>query len=122
MMETTNIDLIDDLSLAEQDAFTMSRAALLLDQGRGDKKVLAQALDHNVQIWSAIRAVAVRSGGHFPRPVKENLTRLADYVTGTTFAGGVELSTDALDSLININLQICEGLLEGQRRAQDATH
>ncbi len=122
MMEKTNTVPVDDLSLVEQDAFTMSRAALLLDQGRANKQALAHALDHNVQIWSAIRTVVERPNSQFPRHVKENLTRLADYVTGTTFGSGVDLSPDALDSLININLQICEGLLEGQRRTQTVTH
>jgi flagellar biosynthesis regulator FlaF len=107
------------LSLTEQDAFSLSQAAVMLDQARSQRNNndLAAALDHNMELWVAIRTLVSRSDSRVPASVRDNLVRLSNFVAQTTLDKGIELPADMLDSLININLQISEGLLEGRAKA-----
>ena len=105
------------LTLSEQDAFSLSRAAVMLDQAKGDdsKETLAAALDHNLEIWVGIRTLVAQPENKIPQEVQNNLTKLANYIADTTMGHGIDITEDAIDSLININLQISEGLLEGTK-------
>ena len=42
--------------------------------------------------------------------------QLSNFVAQTTFSQGAAISDSSLDCLININLQLSEGLLEGHNR------
>lgn len=108
-------DTFDDLSAVEKDAAALSDAAIRLDQARGDEKMLVAALDHNLELWVGIRTIVSQWSKHNPLPMeaRENLVKLSQYVADTTFAHGKDMSDKTLDSLININLQIAQGLLEG---------
>ena len=107
---------IDKLSAPEKDAAALSDAAVRLDQARGNPSSLAAALDHNVELWVAVRTFVSQWAKEHPLPmeVRENLVKLSHYVADTTFKYGIEMSDKTLDSLININLQIAQGLLEGR--------
>jgi len=113
LLEAINVD---GLSLTEQDAFSMSQAAVLLDQARakGDMKALAAALDHNLELWVGLRALVSRPEVRVSQNIQENLTKLANYVADATMSHGVEIPEKTLDTLINIDLQVSEGLLEGK--------
>jgi flagellar biosynthesis regulator FlaF len=104
---------LDDLKPGEQDAFGLVQAAVALDSARNDSAALAAALDHNMQLWVAIGTLAESPTNSLPATVKDNLVRLSKFVSETTLAHGVSIAQDALTTLININLQISEGLLEG---------
>ena len=106
-----------DLNAREQDAYGLSEAAVMLDHARGDQGRLASALDRNMEVWVAIRTLVTRDDNGLPRETKENLVKLSQFITDTTMAQGVEMPSQVLDTLININLQISEGLLEGSRAA-----
>ena len=106
----------ENLSPAEEHAFNMAQAAVMLDQSRGDLGKLAAALEHNLELWVGVRTLISRPDSHTSPELRENLTRLADYIAGTTMTHGVEISPEALDTLININLQVSEGILEGAGR------
>lgn len=109
----------DDLDIYEQEAFGLSRAAVLLDQARStpdDPLKMTQALQHNLELWVAIRALVSREDNNLPDEVKNNLSRLSKYVADTTFKTVDGISDQVMDSLININLQISEGLLEGAKK------
>ncbi len=54
----------------------------------------------------------------FSDALRENLSRLSRYVVSTSHGQGTEMGEAVLDTLININLQISEGLLEGAERAE----
>ena len=97
----------------------MSRSSVRLDQARlaNDKGELALALDENLELWLTIKTIVMGEDSQFDNDLKNNLTKLADYVAATTLQQGVEISETALDTMININLQISEGLLEGGDRA-----
>jgi len=108
----------DDLLAQEEDAYSLMQAAVLLDQARNCKEgseeaTLEAALNNNLELWIAIRAAISQPANRFPDTVKENLVRLSKYVVSTTRIHGSAINEHALATLININLQISEGLLEG---------
>lgn len=108
---------MESLKIGEEDAFGLVEAAITLDQSRGDKARLAAALDQNLQLWVAIRTLVSETGNTLPDAVKSNLKRLSDFVAETTLKKGVEVSDTTITTLINVNLQISEGLLESANRA-----
>jgi len=110
----------EQLSPAEQKAYALSRAALALDHARQarqsdqDPVTIVEALNHNLELWVGIQSMVKTANGSLPEEVKSNLWKLGDFVIGTTFRNGHDIADQALETLININLQISEGLLEGQ--------
>ena len=114
----------EPLSISEEEAFDLSRAAGMLDQANGmleqakknraDKAALAAALNHNLALWVAIQGMVEQRDNDLPETVKDNLILLANFVADTTFKSAEGLRDETIDTLININLQISEGLLEGQ--------
>ena len=97
----------------------LSEAAVRLDAARGnganrDVKKLASALENEMEVWTAIRTAATRWTEDDRQATRQNLCRLADFVSGTIMSAGVDISDSTLNTLININLQIAEGLLEGE--------
>jgi len=118
MMQQAYTPGVEELSLTEQDAFSLSQAAVKLDQARNQKNnnELAAALNHNMELWVGIRTLVSRSGSPVPAAVRDNLVKLSNFVAQTTLDKGVQLAPETLDSLININLQISEGLLEGRSK------
>jgi hypothetical protein len=108
---------IESLNAGEQDAFGLVEAAITLDQSRGDKARLAAALEQNLQLWVAIRTLVSDAESRLPDAVKANLCRLSDFVADTTLKKGVDISDNTITTLVNVNLQISEGLLESANRA-----
>ena len=121
------------LTISEEEAFGLSRAAVMLDQAtvmldqakqnRADKAALAAALNHNLELWVAIKEMVERRDNDLPETVKDNLISVAKFVADTTFkiAEGLKDETidtlidiKTIDTLIDINLQTRESLLEGQ--------
>ncbi|MDV7339048.1 flagellar biosynthesis regulator FlaF [Terasakiella sp. A23] len=112
-MADTNFE---ELSVQEKDAFGLSRAAVELDKARQDKgnqAGLANALNHNLELWVAIRTFVSKEENNVPADVRENLLKLGQYVAEVTFKSADGISDQDVSSLVNINLQISEGLLEG---------
>jgi len=105
----------ETLTPPEQEAFSLSKAAIMLDQSRRDKKRLAAALENNMELWVAIRMLASRDDSGLAAEVRDNLIKLSQFVAETTMNHGVDISTESVDTLINVNLQISEGLLEGAK-------
>ncbi len=109
----------DELLAQEEDAYCLMEAAVLLDQARnneggGGEAAMEVALNNNLELWIAIRAAISQPVNRFSGEVKENLIRLSKYVVSTTARSqGNAVTAQALATLININLQISEGLLEG---------
>ena len=108
----------DDLTVIEQQAFSLAQAAILLDQARtneGDTNNLAQALEHNLQVWVEVGVLVKETERQLTNNVRKNILKLRDFIAGMTMQYGVNISEATLNTLININLQISEGLLEGAR-------
>jgi flagellar biosynthesis regulator FlaF len=106
----------DQLSSHEEAAFALSKAAVMLDQARDEQGKLAAALDNNMEVWVAIKTLVGQSDVRLPDETRGNLVKLCQFVTQTTMAQGVEMPSEVIDTLININLQISEGLLEAQAK------
>ncbi len=104
---------LQSMSTREKDAFALTEAAVGLDRARGKAADLAAALEHNLELWVAIRTLVSRPGNALPATIKHNLVQLSGFVTGTTWRDGVAIPDSRLNTLININLQIAEGLLQG---------
>ena len=112
-------DDLPDLSAIEAQALVLSQAAIGLDQARSggrDPRALASALEANIQVWAAIRALVEDPSSPMQSNIRDNLLRLSMFVASTTFMHGVDINDSTLNTLININLQISEGLLEGAKR------
>jgi flagellar biosynthesis regulator FlaF len=105
------------LSVPEEQAFQLSQAALKLDHARakGEARELAAALDKNLEVWVALRTIVTRDDCSLAPETKQNLVKLSHFVAEKVFAGPEKLTDSALDTLINVNLQISEGFLEGAK-------
>lgn len=115
---TAENDDLSNLSLPEQEALSLANAAIALDQARAAEnrtEALVEALNHNLEVWVAIRALSRSPSSPLPPAIRNNLMRLSNFVAQTTFAAGPAISDSSLNSLININMQLAEGLLEGQK-------
>ena len=104
------------LSASEEQAFQLSRAAILLDQAKVERAKLTEALETNLAVWVALRAMVTSDGCQASPQVVENLVRLSNFVADKTLAGAEVVTDTAIDALINVNLQISEGLLEGAKQ------
>lgn len=99
----------------EMDAAAFSQAAYVLDQARqkiGDKDACEKALKYNQLLWSIVQADVAEGNNELPDELKANLMSLSLFVDKQTSKGLSDLTEELLDSLININLNISEGLME----------
>ena len=101
----------------EMDAAAFSQAAYVLDQARqnlGEVDACEKALTYNQLLWSIIQADVAEGKNVLPDELKANLMSLSIFVDKQTSKALANPSEDIFDSLININLNIAEGLMEGQ--------
>ncbi|SMH35680.1 DUF2934 domain-containing protein [Azospirillum agricola] len=104
-----------NFAVAEQDSVALLHAASLLLDADTPEKVNV-ALDHNLKLWIAIKAVLLNGDSPIEPEVKANLRNLAQYVVGTTMeATGGSIEERRLVSLARLNMGIAEGLLGGQQ-------
>lgn len=107
------------MSLLEEDALALTQAALRISKAmeEKDEEALAQALDSNLELWVGIRTLVSRPDNQLPPEIKDNLTRLSQFVSQKTMEMRNGIKTESLEALVNTNLQISEGLLEGMGNA-----
>lgn len=106
-------------SLAKEEAFSLLKCAIDISHARDtdDKAELVSALDNNMKLWVYIKTLANSKDTKLPKETKNNLIKLADYVSAKTLEVGKDidnLNDKALDSMIMTNLQISEGLMARQ--------
>lgn len=116
---TGSSDDLADLCAAEKDAFSLCQVVLMLDEARAnkDEAAIKAALAINMELWVGIRAFASSPSNGLVDVVRGNLITLSQYVSGKTVKQMQGLDDSVLDTLVNINLQISEGLLEGVNKA-----
>lgn len=104
----------------EEDAAALTRVALAMSSARetNDREALSAALDTNLELWIGIRTLAERADSPLPQEVRDNLIRLAGFVSRTCLGTRESIADEDLDAMINANLQISEGLLESQAAAR----
>ncbi len=103
----------EELTAPEESAFGLSQAAVMLDQGRNDKGMMASSLERNMEVWIALRFMVSNDETRIANEAKDNLIKLSQFVAESTMKHGCNIPSETIDTLININLQISEGLLEG---------
>lgn len=113
-MNMINTTKPTELSLIEEDALALTQAALEISHAHEskDEKRLASALDRNMQLWVGIRTVVSAADNPLPMAIKDNLIRLSSFVAQKTFDMQNGPAKKTIESLVNTNLQIAEGLLE----------
>ena len=94
----------------------MAKCGLDLSQAAksNDKASLVEALDNNQKLWIMIKTLMVKGKSKLAGSTKDNLIKLADYVAKNTIKIGQDLDNldmKMLDSFVNINRHISEGLL-----------
>lgn len=102
--------------MAQQEAYYLAKCGLDLSQAAKskDKASLVEALDNNQKLWIMIKTLMVKGKSKLAASTKDNLIKLADYVAKNTIKIGQDLDNldmRMLDSFVNINRHISEGLL-----------
>ncbi len=110
-------------SLAKEEAFSLLKCAVDLASARDENNTnaLVSALDNNLQLWVYIKTLAKAKDTKLPDETKSNLIKLADYISSKTLELGKDISNvndRVLDSMINTNLQISEGLMSNNGSQQ----
>lgn len=103
-------------SLAKEEAFSLLKCAVDIAAARDENNTdaLVSALDNNLQLWVYIKTLAKSEDTQLPAETKSNLIKLADYISSKTLELGKDINNvndKTLDSMINTNLQISEGLI-----------
>jgi len=111
---------VDSLTLPEVQAYRLTETGIALGEAFEKKNdlELAAALEDNLQLWVAIKTVINLPSAPLPKDVRDNLLRLFDFVAAATLKDGVNITDETLNTLLGINLQISQGLLEGFRSAR----
>ena len=78
---------------------------------------LLDALRRNWRLWTIFQANLIDAECTLPAPVRGNLLGLANFIDRHTARLLTQPDPSGVDVLVNINRQIGEGLLEGQRAA-----
>lgn len=109
-------------SLAKMEAFSLLKCAVDLSSAResNNTEELVAALDNNMKLWVYIKTLANSKDTRLPEETRSNLIKLADYISSKTLEVGKNIehvNDKVLDSMINTNLQISEGLISNQKIA-----
>ena len=105
-----------NVSMAQQEAYYIAKNGLDLMEAfnKKDKTLLVKALDNNQKMWLMIKTLMKNGKSHLSDEVKNNLIKLADYVSVNTIKLGQNLEKideKMLNSFVNINKHISEGLI-----------
>jgi len=109
-------------SMAREEALSLVKCAVDLSAAKEKKNSaeLVAALENNLQLWVYIKTLANSKKSKLPSETRDNLIKLADYVSGKTLEVGKNIDKNhdkVLDSMIMTNLQISEGLISNQKIA-----
>ena len=88
-------------------AMELSRAAV-----SNDDLEKVSALDSNLKLWVEIETSLKSAKNLLPEDIKNNIIKLSKFVERLTLSKGAKMTKSDFDCLININMQISEGLLE----------
>lgn len=104
----------DQIKDAEEEAKILLGFATSISKAAtsGNEYKILTALDANLKLWVEIETSLKSAKNLLPADIKGNLLKLSKYVERLTLSKGVKMSKSDFDSLININMQISQGLLE----------
>ena len=103
---------------ARTEAWALLEAARELHQSKdGPIEDFRAALRKNWRLWTIFQASLSEPDCPVPAPVRRNLLGLSNFIDRQTADLLAVRDAKKVDALVNINRQISEGLLEGQRAA-----
>lgn len=101
-------------SLLTRSAGNLQRAK---DNWDSDPSALRSALKFNRQIWTVLVSSVAREDNPLPAEVRQNVANLGVFILGQTVELELNPQQSKLDTLININRELSNGL---RATAQDA--
>lgn len=109
----------DQVRNAEREALIMLNHAVALSQAAtsGTDADKIRALDSNLKLWVEVETTLKDAKNLLPTDIKDNLLKLSKYVERLTLSKGVRMSKSDFDTLVNINMQISEGLVEAVKHS-----
>ena len=109
----------DQVRNAEREASIMLNHAVALSQAAtsGTDADKIRALDSNLKLWVEVETTLKDAKNLLPTDIKDNLLKLSKYVERLTLSKGVRMSKSDFDTLVNINMQISEGLVEAVKHS-----
>lgn len=109
----------NQVSNAEEEASIMLSHAVSLSQAsnNGTDREKIQALDSNLKLWVEIETTLKNAKNLLPQEIKDNLLKLSKFVERLTLSKGINMSKSDYDTLVNINMQISEGLVQAVRNS-----
>ncbi len=108
--QVTNAE--EEASIMLNHAVSLSRAA---SSGTDREKI--QALDSNLKLWVEIETTLKNAKNLLPQEIKDNLMKLSKFVERLTLSKGIHMSKSDYDTLVNINMQISEGLVQAVKHS-----
>ncbi|MDD4556901.1 MAG: flagellar biosynthesis regulator FlaF [Alphaproteobacteria bacterium] len=108
-----------DNYLAIEEAISLLQCTIKLSNAKETKNSsdLVSALDENLKLWVYIKTMAKKKDSKISTETKNNLIKLADYMSAKTIEVGQNLSNfdeNTLEHMINTNLQVTEGLVSNR--------
>jgi flagellar protein FlaF len=108
---------------ARTEAWALLEAARQLHQTKdGPIDDFRAALRKNWRLWTIFQASLSEADCPVPMPIRRNLLGLSNFVDRQTAELLARRDAKKVEALVNINRQISEGLLEGQRASARANH
>ena len=111
-----NVDMIKQAEL-EAEIFLKCALALSKASAGDDDNEKLQALDNNLKLWVEIETSLKDAKNLLSCDIKENLMQLSKFVERVTLSKGINMAKTDYDCLVNINMQISEGLLEAVKNS-----
>ena len=107
---------------ARTEAWALLEAARLMAMAKdkGREEILA-AVRKNWRLWTIFQASLSEADCPVPMPIRRNLLGLSNFVDRQTAELLAARDVKKVEALVNINRQISEGLLEGQRATARAS-
>ena len=105
------------MSPLQIEAMAFKRAASKMKQAAKNMKDFigyAEALQFNQRLWTLIQVELSDQKCRVPEPVRTKILNLSLYVDTQTLDAIIQPSASHLSSLINIDLNLADGLFEGR--------
>jgi flagellar biosynthesis activator protein FlaF len=104
---------------AKTEAWALLEAARRIESAKSqDRAALLEAVRFNWRLWTIFQTDLVDQNCTLPAEVRGNLLGLANFIDRHTASILANPEPRQVEVLVNINRQIGEGLLEGQRNAR----
>lgn len=109
----------NSITIAEEDASIFLEHAMAISKASNSSDNIEKitVLDSNLKLWVEIETTLQSASNILPTEIKQNLQKLSKYVERLTLSKGVNMEKSDYDCLININMQISEGLLEAVKNS-----